>query len=68
MAKYDPLKRYLARQKSPSVELSFTEMERLIGALLPKRAVALAWWSEDITGPGFIVSFAGSERVCFKRC
>jgi len=46
MAKYDPLSRYLSRQKSAAFELSFSEMERLIGALLPKAAARAEWWSE----------------------
>ena len=45
MAKYDPLSRYLSRQKSTPFELSFSEMERLIGALLPKAATRSEWWS-----------------------
>ena len=45
MAKYDPLSRYLSRQKTDAFELSFSEMERLIGALLPKAAAKAEWWS-----------------------
>ncbi|MCH4269636.1 MAG: hypothetical protein LKF80_14660 [Brevundimonas sp.] len=44
MAKYDPLSRYLSRQKAKAFELSFSEMERLIGALLPKAAAKPEWW------------------------
>jgi hypothetical protein len=50
MAKYDPLRRYLARQKTAEVDLTFSEIERLIGALLPKRATQAGWW--DDTSPG----------------
>lgn len=43
MAKYDPLRRYLVRQKAQSIELTFSEIERLIGAMLPKGAMNAAW-------------------------
>jgi hypothetical protein len=46
MAKYDPLRRYLSRQKTASVTLSFMEIERMIGALLPKSAAQTAWWAD----------------------
>lgn len=38
MAKYEPLRRYLARQKTARVELTFSDIERLIGAFPPKAA------------------------------
>lgn len=45
MAKYDPLRRYLSRQKTDAVILSFTEIERLIAGILPKAATHPDWWS-----------------------
>ncbi|MBX9614051.1 MAG: hypothetical protein K2X25_00505 [Caulobacteraceae bacterium] len=52
MAKYDPLQTYLKRQKVDALELSFREIENLIGYLLPKSAGQSAWWSnadEDVS-------------------
>jgi hypothetical protein len=47
MAKYDPLKRFLARQKADAVLLSFNEIDGLIGGLLPKGAARPDWWATD---------------------
>ncbi|WP_426020383.1 DUF7662 domain-containing protein [Brevundimonas sp. DWR2-3-1b1] len=74
MGKYDPLGRYLKRQKGAVVELSFTEIERRLGALLPKAANAAEWWRADgahtrAWAPlGFVATLAsGSEQVRFER-
>lgn len=45
MAKYDPLYRLLSRQKLPELELSFAEIERTLGAMLPNGAAHAPWWS-----------------------
>lgn len=45
MAKYDPLQNYLRKQRKDEFELSFAEMERKIGYMLPKSASEPAWWS-----------------------
>ena len=44
MAKYDPLAAFLRRQRHQTVELSFREIENLIGALLPNAAALPGWW------------------------
>ena len=44
MAKYEPLVRYLRRQKKAEVELSFRDIERIVGGLLPKASANLGWW------------------------
>jgi len=44
MAKYDPLAAFLRRQRHQTVELSFREIENLIGALLPNAAASSGWW------------------------
>jgi hypothetical protein len=36
MAKYDPLRDYLRKQKLDEFELTFAEMERKIGYMLPR--------------------------------
>lgn len=79
MAKYDPLRRYLTRQKTVRVELSFADVERLIGAYLPKAAAQASWWSGEGQDPapavqvqawraaGYRAALAGGEKVLFER-
>jgi hypothetical protein len=45
MGKYDPLRDYLRRQRTPEVDLSFAEIERLLAAMLPNSASTPQWWS-----------------------
>lgn len=47
MPKYDPLRRFLRRQRLDVVEMSFTDIERQIGALLPKSAQRPQWWANE---------------------
>lgn len=78
MAKYDPLKRYLSRQKA-SLDLTFPEIERIVGAMLPKSAHRQQWWANE-TSPttshvqiaawrdaGFRAALVATERVRFER-
>ena len=80
MAKYDPLRDYLRRQKTDELELSFAEMERKIGYMLPKSASLLQWWAcptepakahvqhQAWRDAGFdAVLIAGADRVRFSR-
>ena len=78
MAKYEPLRRYLARQKTARVELTFTDIERLIGAFLPKAAARPTWWVEIEASAspvqvqawraaGYRAQLARSECVVFER-
>lgn len=79
MAKYEPLARFLRRQKAPEVELTFVEIERIVGALLPRAAMQADWWDGDAAGASQPqqVAFAGAgfvaraspreERVRFVR-
>lgn len=79
MAKYEPLRRYLARQKTTRVELSFTDIERMIGAFLPKAAGHSSWWAEveaDLPpgvqtlawrSAGYRAQLGRGERVVFER-
>lgn len=50
MGKYDPLEGHLRRQKSGEIELSFAEIERIIGAMLPASAADPRWWINE-AGP-----------------
>lgn len=47
MAKYEPLVRYLRRQKASEVELSFRDIERIVGGFLPKASADILWWSVE---------------------
>lgn len=80
MAKYDPLRRYLTRQKTDRVELSFSDIEHLIGAYLPKAAARAGWWAGDGAdrpanvqvqawrAAGYEAKLArGGEKVVFQR-
>lgn len=50
MGKYSPLGAFLRRWRRKNgnlhcVELSFAEIERIIGAMLPRGATTIEWWS-----------------------
>lgn len=45
MSKYDPLSGHLRRQRQDELELTFAEIERILGAMLPKSAARQQWWA-----------------------
>lgn len=47
MAKYDPLEGHLRRQKTASYEMTFRDIERVLGGLLPKSAHRPEWWANE---------------------
>lgn len=50
MARYDPLRRFLSQQTGDEVAMTFSELERIIGAKLPSSALqGNAWWSNNPT-------------------
>lgn len=51
MAKYDPLASFLRRQKRIEVDLTFRDIERIVGGILPKAAVVDGWWRADPSRP-----------------
>jgi hypothetical protein len=79
MAKYTPLASYLRRQKRAEVDLTFRDIERIVGGILPKAATSDGWWRPDPSGPlmpqhtafadaGFIAEpQSRSETVRFVR-
>ena len=81
MAKYDPLKQYLQELRTVTAIMIFSEIERILGAPLPKSAREYrAWWANGIPGGSHVQSEAwldagygvdivdfGRERVTFKR-
>jgi hypothetical protein len=50
MTKYEPLGHFLRRQQTDLVRLSFADVERIIGAKLPRSSQSYpAWWSNNPT-------------------
>src|ERR1700693_3663209 len=48
MGKYEPLARFLRKQRASEVQLTFGEIERIVGAKLPPSArKQRAWWSNN---------------------
>ena len=47
VGKYAPLREFLRRQSGAVVRMSFSEIERVIGAKLPPTARHRAWWSNN---------------------
>lgn len=47
MAKYDPLKRFLKRSSRSEIDMSFADIERVIGGMLPKSAERPQWWANE---------------------
>jgi hypothetical protein len=80
MAKYDPLGTYLRRKGKPEIDLSFADIERIIGNMLPKSAARPQWWANEESAnsrhvqmrawrnagyDAFLVE--GYEKVSFRR-
>ena len=80
MAKYDPLRDHLKRQRVADFELTFAEIERIIGCMLPNSAARPQWWANvkdpdtthvqrnawrDAGYDAFLI--AGRDRVRFER-
>lgn len=80
MGKYDALgvflRRWAARNGGQEVELTFAQIEGLIGAPLPKAAVHMTWWCDQSgvqsrawCDAGFAARLiAHEESVIFGRC
>lgn len=51
MAKYAPLASFLRRQKRAEVNLTFRDIERIVGGILPKAAAVDGWWRADPSEP-----------------
>lgn len=80
MGKYDPLAAHLRRQRTAEYEMSFRDIEQVIGAVLPKSASRPQWWA-NVTDPhtthvqreawrtarydAFLIT--GRDRVRFRR-
>lgn len=80
MAKYDPLRRFLKRSARSEVKMTFADVERVIGGMLPKSAQRPQWWANE-TDPlsrhvqskawleaGFeAFLLPGADQVIFRR-
>ena len=51
MTKYAPLASFLRRQKRDEIELTFRDIERIVGGILPKAATMDGWWRGDPSAP-----------------
>jgi hypothetical protein len=47
MGKYDPLEHHLRRQSTATYEMSFRDIERVLGDLLPKSCRRSEWWANE---------------------
>ena len=47
VSKYDALRDYLAGSGRREVELTYADIDRLVGGLPPGARDGLAWWSDD---------------------
>ncbi len=80
MSRYDPLSGHPGRQRQDELELTCTEIERILEAMLPKSAARQPWWANttdphtsqvqrkawgDAGYDAFLI--AGEDRVHFKR-
>lgn len=63
MSKYDKLTRFLQRQRTAEVSLSFAEIERIIGGLLPKASQTEDWWTEAAETPQALAFQASGFQV-----
>ena len=59
--KYEPFERWLRSQSADRVDLSFAEIERIIGAKLPASShlYDVHWTSDAGTRPGWAIQRAG---------
>ena len=79
MPKYTPLYDYLRRKPGPEVELSFVQIERVLGSMLPKSASRQQWWANERSADsrhvqrrawidaGYEAFLLPKERVLFRR-
>ena len=78
MGKYDSLEHFLRRHPRPDVWLSFHDIERIIAAPLPDRALTARWWTTNgYAGrkiqtdawerAGYVARLYAGRRVKFTR-
>lgn len=47
MSKYTPLYDYLRRKPVSEIQMTFADVERVLGDLLPKSAARPQWWGNE---------------------
>ena len=79
MARYDLLRDYLMQQTHREFELSFREIEQILGLSLPQSAERPQWWANTVATTSHVQReawrqagydaflVAGSRRVKFSR-
>lgn len=79
MPKYTPLFDYLRRKVGPEVEMSFAQIERVIGAMLPNSSSRPQWWANERSvetrhvqcnawlDAGYEAYLLSEERVIFRK-
>jgi hypothetical protein len=71
VAKYDPLFKFLCQAGDEPVELTFDEIERLVGSLPTSARKYSAWWANEIVGTQHVQAIAwmnaGREVVSVDR-
>ena len=79
MPKYAPLYDYLRRKPGPEVDLSFVQIERILGSMLPKSASRQQWWANELSpetrhvqcrawiDAGYDALLLPDEHVLFRR-
>jgi hypothetical protein len=50
MGIYDPLRDHLQRQRLSEFELTFAEIETILGRSLPASAMRPQWWANQVEG------------------
>ena len=50
MAKYDPLREHLKRSSSEPIEISFAEIDTMVGGLPESARTYRAWWENEVDG------------------
>jgi hypothetical protein len=77
MGKYDPLYHFLRRKRDGELRMSFRDLERVLGAMLPNGACRAEWWAKADGAPdvqqvawsqaGYDAFLIGKEEVLFQR-
>jgi len=78
MSIYDPLRDYLVSQRAREFELSFAQVESIVGGALPQSAHRPQWWANQVASgrpqreawraAGFdAFLIAGSRKVKFRK-
>jgi len=77
MSVFDPLRRFLCLQRSEQLDMSFDDIERIIGHALPANANSSLWWSllgEGDDDPsvawrkaGYKAHLSAPKTVVFRR-